>query len=274
MVSVLSLTPFARDLARVPRLGTHYSRDLPAPAVRFLDQQGVTGHVFNELQFGCFLAYARPTEPVFLDGRLTVYGPDFLARFERAKADPEALRMLLSDYRIDYAILRHPQSAHSVEVECHRFLVAQAGFVPVHVDDACVVYVSRDSAFRDVASRFGLYVVAPLDPVGSAMALRPGTVTELERLLGQAPDSVRLLTSVGIARAKSGSLAEGLDALERAVELSPDSSISWWALAEARLGNGDPQEALSAAERAVALAPESPAAQRIRARALRALERE
>jgi len=83
------------------------ARFTPAAALAAVRLHQITGPVFNDFNFGGFLIFSAV--PVFIDGRVDVYGDDFLRRYLR----PEELPGLLSQYHISWTILgtAHPDVA-------------------------------------------------------------------------------------------------------------------------------------------------------------------
>lgn len=51
---------------------------LPVKAVEYLQTVNPPGPMFNSYNWGGYLLFARPDEPVFVDGRTDLYGDDFL----------------------------------------------------------------------------------------------------------------------------------------------------------------------------------------------------
>jgi len=77
----------------------------PQAALSAARAQNLTGPVFNSEAYGGFLVFSGV--PVFIDGRIEMYGNDFLAAYLTAEAgDATALAMLLDRYRIAWALLQ------------------------------------------------------------------------------------------------------------------------------------------------------------------------
>ncbi|MBV9552040.1 MAG: hypothetical protein JO032_04530 [Alphaproteobacteria bacterium] len=77
----------------------------PQAALDAAHRLGLTGPVFNSEAFGGYLVFAGV--PVFIDGRIELYGNDFLAAYLAAeRGDPGALAALLGDYRIGWTLLQ------------------------------------------------------------------------------------------------------------------------------------------------------------------------
>ncbi|MBV8777589.1 MAG: hypothetical protein JO258_10380 [Alphaproteobacteria bacterium] len=77
----------------------------PQAALDAAHRRGLTGPVFNSEAFGGYLVFAGV--PVFIDGRIELYGNGFLAAYLAAeRGDPGALAALLGDYRIGWTLLQ------------------------------------------------------------------------------------------------------------------------------------------------------------------------
>jgi hypothetical protein len=77
----------------------------PAAAIDFIKRNNITGNVFNNQQFGGYLIWSGI--PVFIDGRLEVYGDAFVRKYAQtlALADVTKAYAVLDEYNITWAIL-------------------------------------------------------------------------------------------------------------------------------------------------------------------------
>lgn len=76
----------------------------PAAALQAAEKAGLTGPIFNEQGYGGYLIFSGV--PVFIDGRIELYGNDFLGRYLAAHngKQPE-LSQLLDRYGIQWTLL-------------------------------------------------------------------------------------------------------------------------------------------------------------------------
>jgi hypothetical protein len=102
-------------------------RFAPTAAVAFVEQQQVTGPVFNDYEFGGYLIFSGIAP--FVDGRADMYGDAFLRRY----ADVAALPAILDEYRIAWTLLdpHDPRTA---------LLDHLPGWQRIHSDDIAVVH--------------------------------------------------------------------------------------------------------------------------------------
>jgi hypothetical protein len=77
----------------------------PQAALAAATRLGLTGPVFNSEAYGGYLIFSGI--PVFIDGRMEMYGNDFLAAYiATEQGDPAVLAGLLDRYRIAWTLLR------------------------------------------------------------------------------------------------------------------------------------------------------------------------
>jgi hypothetical protein len=80
----------------------------PSAALDFAMRMGLRGPVFNSEGFGGYLIFRGI--PTFIDGRIELYGNDFLARYLKAEAGEKgALAALIDQYSITWALLSPQQ---------------------------------------------------------------------------------------------------------------------------------------------------------------------
>jgi hypothetical protein len=79
----------------------------PVEAVEFIQRQKLQGPLFNSYNFGGYLIWALPAEPVFIDGRaFTVYSERHFNDFIEAFQDVAKFEELKSRYQFKLAILQ------------------------------------------------------------------------------------------------------------------------------------------------------------------------
>jgi hypothetical protein len=113
-------------------------RVTPASALAAAGRMGITGPVFNSEQFGGYLIFRGV--PVFIDGRMEMYGDRFLRRYlAAANGDEAALTAVLRDYAIGWTLL-DPASPAA------RLLDHLPGWRRVYADDDAVIHVRSPAA--------------------------------------------------------------------------------------------------------------------------------
>jgi hypothetical protein len=112
--------------------------DPATPAAALVAARGLalTGPVFNSEAYGGYLVFAGV--PVFIDGRVELYGNDFLARYLAAeRGDRAALDAILADYRIAWTLLAAGTPAIAV-------LDRLPGWRRAYSDDQAVIHTRSD----------------------------------------------------------------------------------------------------------------------------------
>ena len=114
----------------------HENPDIaPAPALAAARQAGLTGPVLNDFDFGAYLIFEGV--PVFVDGRIDLYGDDFMRTYAQALgAEGDALPKLLDRYKIAWTLLKPGENAVAA-------LDRDAGWERVYADPTVVVQRRR-----------------------------------------------------------------------------------------------------------------------------------
>ena len=104
----------------------------PGTALAEAHRLGLSGPVFNSEGFGGYLIFRGV--PSFIDGRIEMYGNDFLlADYRAERGNPVMLRELLARYHIAWTLLL--PEAGAVLVLDH-----MAGWERVYTDDRAVIH--------------------------------------------------------------------------------------------------------------------------------------
>jgi hypothetical protein len=104
VAGALSLASVMRPIVRTGDQVT------PIAALDAALRMGLRGPVFNSQGFGGYLIFRGV--PTFIDGRVELYGNDFLARYLKAQAgDEDALTALTEKYAITWTLLSPQQGA-------------------------------------------------------------------------------------------------------------------------------------------------------------------
>jgi small-conductance mechanosensitive channel len=108
----------------------------PAAAIDFVKRNNITGNVFNSQLFGGYLIWSGI--PVFIDGRLEVYGDAFERKYAQALelTDVTKAYAVLDEYNVAWAIL-NPYEPLASE------LARNAAWEKAYADADAVVFVRR-----------------------------------------------------------------------------------------------------------------------------------
>lgn len=84
----------------------------PDDAIDFLEKSGIEGNMFNDYGSGCYLIWRLyPDKRVFIDGRNTIYGADFIRKqYIEPLRDPLLFERLIKRHDIGYAFLYYALS--------------------------------------------------------------------------------------------------------------------------------------------------------------------
>jgi hypothetical protein len=107
----------------------------PEEAIAAVKRARISGNVLNSHGFGGYLIFEGI--PTFVDGRVELYGNEFLSRYFNALklSDPDDARRLLKQYDIRWALLQ--------PTEPIVFMLKASGWVQLHRDDSAIVLVKN-----------------------------------------------------------------------------------------------------------------------------------
>ncbi|MGH7313113.1 MAG: tetratricopeptide repeat protein [Candidatus Rokuibacteriota bacterium] len=179
--------PFA-DSRRLPGFGAN-DLFLPERALRYLDDAGIEGPVFNTFHWGGYLAWRDfPKRVPIIDGRAYV-DPALLWQIQFARQNGGLLEQLHARYGFDAAVLAYPARDRA---EPDAF--APPHWALVYWDDVALVYVRRSPRLAALIERDEYRVVDPTRGVdGLLPRLAGGAATveaEIRRSLSQSPSSM------------------------------------------------------------------------------------
>jgi len=107
----------------------------PAAALAAARQAGLAGPVFNDYDFGGYLIFEGVAP--FVDGRIDLYGDDFMRAYAAAlAAEGDALPRLLARYRVAWTLLKPDEPAVAA-------LDRDPGWERVYADASAVVQRRR-----------------------------------------------------------------------------------------------------------------------------------
>jgi hypothetical protein len=112
----------------------------PAAALHAAQAVGLTGPVFNEYGYGGYLIFMGV--PTFIDGRMEMYGSDFVARYLAAQRGREpALSEMLDRYHIVWTLL-NPDAGAIMELD------HLPGWRRAYADEQAVIHVREEVVAR------------------------------------------------------------------------------------------------------------------------------
>jgi hypothetical protein len=114
----------------------------PVDAVRFIQENHLSGNMLNEYAYGGYLTWSAPEHPVFIDGRSDIYEwTGVLAQFQRWEALEEDPNRLLDAYHISFCILatRSPMAY---------VMTLLPGWRKTYSDDISIIFVRAQNNNR------------------------------------------------------------------------------------------------------------------------------
>jgi len=216
--------PMGPGPARRPGFGVATEMSLES-VTRFLRVIGPEGRLFNLLGFGGYLIHDLwPERQVFIDGRLDIYPPGFLAAYGRLLATGEGWDELCERWGIALAVV-DDQPGPSGDYGLRRRLRNDPDWVCVFFTSNAIVYARRGPPLDDVIARYG----SPFDPgavtspaVEQFVATAPPA--DVERAIGAVtawlavvPDDPFLPTVMGQLLEAAGRAADAVPWLRLAV---------------------------------------------------------
>jgi hypothetical protein len=106
---------------------------LPVEATAYLKANDLSGPMFNSYNWGGYLIFNLPDEPVYVDGRTDLYGNEFLQTYLRTAVGGEGWRETLDQYGIRLVFVE-AQSGLA------RQLRAEPGWMLRYEDDLAVIF--------------------------------------------------------------------------------------------------------------------------------------
>lgn len=85
--------------------------NFPVEGVRYLQQSGITGNLFNTYHWGGYLAWAfYPERRVFVDGRADMYGDQFIDEYREVYNVRPGWKDVLSRYGVQVILIEKDSS--------------------------------------------------------------------------------------------------------------------------------------------------------------------
>jgi hypothetical protein len=106
---------------------------LPVEATDYLQASDLNGPMFNSYNWGGYLIFYAPDEPVFVDGRTDLYGDTFLQTYLQTAVGTEGWRDTLNEYGIRLVFVEARSGLA-------RRLRDEPGWSPVYEDDLAVIF--------------------------------------------------------------------------------------------------------------------------------------
>jgi tetratricopeptide (TPR) repeat protein len=221
------------------RFGLSVSSFFPENALDFILSQNIQGNVFNSFGFGSYFVYrAFPERKVFVDGRTSVYGDDFLRYYADLHFYPAVFDNLIKTYKIDYFLLNINEGG-----VFRRLYLDRDNWCLVFFDLNGAVFVRNSPENKTLIEKYEVDLEKlPLDRENgySRYRRRPYPIScfikgeafynlglnrraEAEYRLGLRvnPDVAGLYNNIGIIYQDEGRIEEAVELYKKALQLDP-----------------------------------------------------
>jgi len=116
---------------------------MPSKACDFLENNYIKGRIFNNIDFGHYIAYRfYPEKRILIDVRTDLYKRDFYQAYKNAQNYPKEWERLQEKYNFNIALLMHLSSSTE---RLLRYLYNNKEWAMVYYDEISVVFL-RDTA--------------------------------------------------------------------------------------------------------------------------------
>lgn len=106
----------------------------PIEAVNFMQEHDVQGHVFSPMLAASYLFWSG--YPVFIDGRIEVFGPEQIERFQALQTDRRVWNEVVRQYDVQVALI-------DLDFSVGQFLKDDPRWKLVYFDDSMSIHVKR-----------------------------------------------------------------------------------------------------------------------------------
>jgi len=243
--------PFRGDIHREAGFGSS-PVSYPFAVAGFISRERLPGRLFNTFGIGSTLAYALwPERKLYVDGRLPVYGDDFLRGYNRLLVESSAFEAEARRRRFGLAVVGHLNPSNAALIA---HLSGSPDWKLAFFDGAGALFLPSGSAGVDDLARRGLAEALAAEPASLQEAFSRGrfllqagrpadSLRYLEKLARARPASVSVQAKLAQALAETGRWEEARRALVKAVageRVGPDLALS---LADSYFANRDFREA-------------------------------
>lgn len=226
----------------------------PLKAADFLDKNGFEGNLLNVLGDGGYLIWKGwPHWKVFIDGRLDIYGQEFVAYYRRIVDGAAGAMAAIERYGIEGAVLPFPPAIGNIRTQ----LGADPQWALVHFDDNYLVFIRKNGRNSPIADRFAFRHINPLR-VGFGMdnpALADSYLVEAERNLESNPGSALAHLIMAVALQYGTDHERVAEHFKTAIEIKPSLSHYSENAARAYFQAGNLDSARDWYEKAIARRP-------------------
>jgi hypothetical protein len=120
----------------------------PVAAVEFLKKEKISGHMFNNDEFGDYIIYsAYPHYKVYIDGRLDMYGEKNVKEYRKVVNFEQGWEKILDKYNISWII-------YDADSAISRFLFIHKDWKLIYADKVANIFVKNIAANQYLIDKY------------------------------------------------------------------------------------------------------------------------
>ncbi|HET9886001.1 MAG TPA: hypothetical protein VFR10_00715, partial [bacterium] len=218
----------------------------PERALQSLDESGNRGPLFNDLDFGGYVAWRNSDRQPWIDGRLEVAGPERLATYLDAHSNPAVWNRLQSSWRFQALLLEHSSPGNAAFM---RALLESGQWQLQHLSAEAALLLPNGGASgaphptREDWTRIFQQERGPEPHAGHALHFAAAPIDALLRGVQRSPRNAPVRAACRLANAclTLGWIDDARSGYRLALERSPHDSEALFnlGLCELRSGNRD-----------------------------------
>ncbi|MEW6685220.1 MAG: tetratricopeptide repeat protein [Candidatus Edwardsbacteria bacterium] len=233
-------------------LGIEEERFFPRKAVKFIEENKISGRIFNAYEFGDYLIWKGVS--VFIDGRGDVYRGKLFEDYVMIQRVQSKAEERIEEYKIDFFLLSYP-TREMIRKNLHHLLNNSNKYALVYWDDVSLLYLRRANIYKDLISK---YEYPKLNPVTMESGRTP-----VDSLFPEAKRRVKEDTSCAVAYTilarlyeKKGEIREAIFNYAKAISKNPYKSGFHNNLANCYYKSGNYSQAIISYKNALKLDPQ------------------
>ena len=274
LVFILVVVVTGNSLTKWSDLGLGLNRkNIPTGSLNFVEQNNISGPVFNSYPFGGFLAWKRPESRVYIDGRINqLFDSEFYSNYYKIMHNSSDWVKAEKKWGFNYAIFEYDLKSGATHFPRH--INENRDWALVYWDDISMVYLKRIPQYEKIINRYEYRIFKPslnqFDYLQSNLALsETQLLSEIEREINlnprlQEPRLAKTFLLFNLNRFKYQN--EIYRELVICRELYPDLAMEHSALATMMLLKNMKKEAWQEIEQALRLDPNDKNAQGLKQR--------
>lgn len=198
---------------------------LPEGALKYLDEKGINGRLFNTFQWGGYITWRDyPKRMTFVDGRGGI-APDLLEALGKARFQPDVLNNLSEKYGFEVVLLHYNPivskalQGKNPDVDLGLF-AAPKDWALVYWDDVSMVYLKRTMNMKKIIDEDEYHYVKPANgypylarQISNGPEYQTDIVKELERNLSKTT-SKKVRLYLGFVYSNTGNPQKAIELLK------------------------------------------------------------